>query len=136
MRKLFRMRHEPCAGTCYAPDEVLKISSLADADREFILASFETLHRQTCGDGRFGFGIDLDEKTGLFVGHVVAPGRTDLCSGEDLVSCAKNLIWLAGIVMQAAPAPLPNLQHCDHGRKEEFREFWLTIDAERSSSGE
>ena len=118
LRKLFRMKHEPCRDTCYAYDDVLKISTLSEYDRERLLERFAALHARACGDSRFGFGLDLDEATGRFVGYVAHPGGTDLIARDGLLDAAVDLLNLADAVL--AEAARPNLAACDHGATGDF----------------
>lgn len=124
MRKLFRMQHEPCHGTCYTPDKVMRLAEVSDADRERILAMIGEVHDAICGDARFGLGIDLDEETGRMVGHVQHPAGVDHAGGAGLMQCVERLCSLAAKIIAAVP-PRTDLSVCDHGASGDLKAFWL-----------
>lgn len=65
MRKLFRMKHEPCAGECYAPSDVMRIHTLgldARAAAAFLRRLLK-MHAPACGNPDLEFRLDVDEFT-------------------------------------------------------------------------
>lgn len=79
MRKLFRFKYEPCAGTCYhwcdaLPEELNKIN---EADRRLIVTLMVEAHAKLCDNPDYSFGIDRQDVTGMFVAHFRTPEQTD-----------------------------------------------------------
>ena len=79
MQKMFRFKYEPCKGDCYAwcdslPEELNKLS---DSDRQFTIETMIKAHNHLCDNPEYSFGIDRDNKTGMFVAHFRHPKATD-----------------------------------------------------------
>lgn len=127
MRKLFRMYYEPCRGTCYAAEDILSLTKFSDDQKEEIIAKFVELHNCICGDSRWGLGIDVDTLTGhgsIYIGHIRYPEGTELFSDWYLPYLINKLYTLTKVLLNEYNSK-PNLENCDHGHKNNFREFWL-----------
>lgn len=88
MRKLFRFKYEPCNRTCYAYCQILmrELRKLADKDRQQLVNAMVQAHNHLCDNPEYSFGVDIDEKENIFVGHLRTPKSTDLFSGRDFDS--------------------------------------------------
>lgn len=122
-RKLFRMRHEPCKGTCYTPAEVLSLDRFTAAEALAIVAAAQRVHDQICGDARFGAGVDMDEDRGLLVGHVVSPAGVETMVGPVGAALVLEVLAVAAERIAEHP-PAPDLATCDHGSEGNFVAFW------------
>lgn len=122
-RKLFRMRHEPCKGTCYTPAEVLNLTLFTPAEAFAIVTTAKRVHDQICGDARFGVGVDMDEARRLLVGHVVSPAGVETLVGHVGPALVLEVLALAEERIAEHP-PTPDLGSCDHGSEGNFVAFW------------
>ena len=126
-RKLFRMRHEPCKGTCYTPAEVLGLGRFTAAEALAIVAAAQRVHDQICGDTRFGVGVDMDEARDLLVGHVVSPAGVETIVGPVGAALVLEVLAVAAERIAEHP-PTPDLAACDHGSEGNFVAFWREHD--------
>ncbi len=124
MKKLFRMKHEPCRGTCYEYDDVLKISQMSPEDQDHIITRMSKIHNLICGDEKFALGLDLDESAGLIIGHMRHAEGMDLVSSANLLGAVNALCDLAEEILKEQN-PQTNLAACDHGSTDTLKEFWL-----------
>lgn len=63
MRKLFRMKYEPCTGQCYAYSDVMRIHTLGldmKGAAEFLKRLLK-IHGPSCGNESIQFRLDADE---------------------------------------------------------------------------
>jgi len=105
---------EPCAGDCYAYDDVLKIQGegwTADTLRH-VLGQLIQMHAGLCGNDEFRLGIDLDEETGTYVGSFLHFGALETCCGSTIVQTVERLSeitrrYFASPAHQAALAVSP-----------------------------
>lgn len=84
MRKIFRFQYEPCNGTCYhwCDHLPLILNSLSPSKRKGIVKLMVKAHNNLCDNPNYSFGVDLDEKTGLVVGHFRTPEKTNTYLGS------------------------------------------------------
>lgn len=89
MRKLFRFKYEKCNGTCYCHQPIFfsELGKVNKSDLESLVNTIVTAHDQLCDNPDFSFGLDMCEKTGLFIGHFNQPDRVDIFSGLALSEC-------------------------------------------------
>src|SRR5687768_15094160 len=97
MRKIFRMKHEPCTGACYAGGDVVDLSFLAHNKAELrrILEKMIRAHDPICGNENLSYAIDLDERTGIFVASFIHYGKLDLFCNRDLLQLLHELFDFA-----------------------------------------
>ena len=93
MRKLFRFKYEPCNGTCYAwcdvlPTELLKLSP---EERQNVVGKMVSAHASLCDNPDYSFGVDLDDKTQVFVAHFRTPGATETFVDTTFSGCVKQV---------------------------------------------
>lgn len=93
MKKLFRFKYEPCNGTCYAHQPIFfeEMKKLNTEEKTTLVDTIVKAHDQLCDNPEFYFGLDLCEKTGLFIGHFIQPSRTDVFSGNSLRECITEM---------------------------------------------
>lgn len=93
MKKLFRFKYEPCNGTCYAyqPIFLSEMKKVDSKSKVTLVSKIVEAHDNMCDNPDYFFGIDLCEKTGLFIGHFVQPDRTDIFSGPSLKECIEEM---------------------------------------------
>ena len=89
MKKLFRFKYEKCNGTCYANQPIFfsEMSKINEQKRTDLVKTIVDAHDNLCDNPEYYFGLDMDETTGLFIGHFIQPDRTDIFSGETLEEC-------------------------------------------------
>ena len=112
MKKLFRFKYEPCNGTCYAHQPIFfsEMKKLQQLEKEALVEKIVKAHDQLCDNPEYYFGLDMCEKTGLFIGHFVQPERTDIFTGETLAECISDM---ADTVIAT---DIPKLKgHCTYG---------------------
>lgn len=82
MRKLFRFKYEPCNGTCYAwCDKLIKeLRKLESDERMGLVQTMVDAHDRLCDNPAYSFGVDMDEKNGLFIAHFKTPQFVNLYS--------------------------------------------------------
>jgi hypothetical protein len=132
-RKLFRMRHEPCAGRCYAPDEVLAlhelgtdVSALAD-----LLADLVKIHAPACGQEQIGFALDHSADAGVFIAVFSHFGAVTTYAHASPVECLRQMVtgvqaWYATEEAAALLAEHPgDKDACEHGHDEDLVSFAL-----------
>ena len=93
MRKLFRFKYEPCAGTCYAwcdhlPNELNKST---EEQRKALIEMMVKAHNSLCDNPDYSFGIDMDEKIGVFVGHFRTPEKTNVYAHVTFADCVTEI---------------------------------------------
>jgi hypothetical protein len=93
MKKLFRFKYEGCNGTCYAWDSIFYegLRKLKSDERQQLVAIVTQAHDKLCDNPNYYFGLDMCEKTGLFIGHFIRPTRTDLFTDSSLAGCITEL---------------------------------------------
>lgn len=135
MRKLFRMKYEPCNGQCYAPDDVLRVNEFGlDATQAaMLLDRVIQIHEPACGNERLAYGLDHDESTGVFVASFQHYGTLDLYVDTSALGALNKLIdgaldWYASDEGKRLLAEQPGLGHdvCEHGKDHDLRHFALT----------
>lgn len=134
MRKLFRMKYEPCNGRCYEYDDVLKIKdfSMSLQDAATLLDRIIAIHEPACGNEHLAYGMDYDEGTGVFVASFQHFGQLDLFTSTDGVECMNKLIdgalaWYSSEDGKRLLAEHPGEGHnvCEHGEDHDLRRFAL-----------
>lgn len=120
MKKIFRMKHEPCKGTCYTADEVLSLNLIKNKDK--ILNQLKGAHNVLCGDSRFGMGIDYNEELKLFVGFSVTPVSTEIYLNLNIENLIMNITNDITSVDNELPEEL-RMEACDHGSTEGLDTF-------------
>lgn len=93
MRKLFRFKYEPCEGGCYAWCDHLptELNKSTEKERKEIIAMMVKAHDNLCDNPDYSFGIDLDDKSGMFVAHFRTPEKTNLYAHPTFASCVKEI---------------------------------------------
>ncbi len=93
MKKLFRFKYEPCNGTCYTRDDVFfrEMSKIDQVTKERLVDTIVEAHDNLCDNPDYYFGLDLCEESGVFIGHFVQPGRTDIFTGSSLSQCINKI---------------------------------------------
>jgi hypothetical protein len=134
MRKLFRMKYEPCSGRCYAPDEVIKLSNynLSVVDAAILLERIIKIHEPACGNENLSYGMDYDEETKVFISSFQHFGMLDIFSATDGVSALNKLIDAALEFFDSEQGKEllrtnPGKGHdvCEHGEANDLRKFSL-----------
>ena len=93
MRKLFRFKYEPCKGDCYAWCDALpeELNKLTDEKRKLIVTMMVEAHDRLCDNTDYSFGIDRDDKTGMFVAHFRSPKSTETFLNSNFESSVKTI---------------------------------------------
>lgn len=93
MKKLFRFKYEPCNGTCYAPEDVFfsQMKQIQQNEKLKIIEKIVTAHDKMCDNPSYSFGLDMCEKTNLFIGHFNQPDRLDVFTGVTLQECIDDM---------------------------------------------
>lgn len=93
MRKLFRFKYEPCQGTCYAWCDALpeELNKLNEADKRLIVELMVSAHNKLCDNPEYSFGIDRQDKSGMFVSHFRTPERTDTFLDSSFFSSVQQI---------------------------------------------
>lgn len=93
MKKLFRFKYEQCNGTCYAWDSIFYegLRKLSPIERQTLVSMVTKAHDKLCDNPAYYFGLDMCEKTNLFIGHFVQPSRLDLFTNISLAGCIREL---------------------------------------------
>lgn len=93
MKKLFRFKYEPCNGTCYAPEIIFfeEMKKITQDDKIKLTKKIVKAHDQLCDNSDYSFGLDMCEKTNLFIGHFRQPERLDLFTGNTLSECIDDM---------------------------------------------
>lgn len=134
MRKLFRMKYEPCNGRCYEYDDVLKIKdfSMSLTDAAILLDRIIAIHEPACGNEHLAYGMDYDEDTDVFVTSFRHFGDLDLYTSKDGVECMNKLIDGALAFYRSdegkrllAEHPGKGHEVCEHGEDHDLRRFAL-----------
>lgn len=134
MRKLFRMKYEPCSGQCYDHRDVLRISGLGGQVEEMaaLLAKIVKIHEPACGNLHLAYGLDLDEETNTFVASFQHYGAIELFVAPNAFKALNDLadVALAYYATDAyaeAVKAQPGVGHdvCEHGNDQDLRHFAL-----------
>jgi len=123
MRKLFRFKYEPCNGTCYAWCDHLpnELNKLDEERRKLLVVNMVAAHAKLCDNQEFSFGVDLDEKSGMFAAHFRTPEKTDLYLNPSFFDCVQEV---CGAVMAAAiPQVAGQCTFGDHGSEDLGKEI-------------
>ena len=93
MRKLFRFKYEPCNGTCYAWCDVLpeQLNKMSDLDRKATVDTMVKAHNRLCDNPDFSFGVDMDDKTEMFVAHFRTPKSTETFLAKSFGECVQEV---------------------------------------------
>lgn len=91
MKKLFRFKYEPCNGTCYTYKPIFFNEMKKVENKKQLVSKIVEAHDKLCDNPNFYFGLDMCEKTGLFIGHFVQPDRTDMFSGSTIEECTLEM---------------------------------------------
>lgn len=93
MRKLFRFKYEPCEGTCYAWCDHLpyQLNMMSELDRKKTIDLMVKSHNNLCDNPDFSFGIDMDDKTGIFVAHFRTPDKTNLYAHQTFEEAVREV---------------------------------------------
>ena len=121
MRKLFRMKYEPCNGQCYAHDDVLKAADIGCSPDEYrkVLDGLVAIHERACGNADVWYALDHDDTTGVFVASFGHPEGLELFAGRD----PRDV--LGRLVDAVRTTCLPPADHtvCHHGTADRVRAF-------------
>lgn len=132
-KKVFRMRYEPCQGTCYAWDSVFSMRQLAEnpAHLDAVMGKLLKAHGPACGNRHIGYGIDYSE-AGYYVASFVHFGRLDLLTGTNPTELFESLLDFVNKYWETVEGKReiqdnPGLGHgvCEHGEETELKEFVL-----------
>ena len=93
MRKLFRFKYEPCNKTCYAWCDKLtvELNNMSQAEREEIVSLMVEAHSRLCDNPDYSFGVDVDEKIGVFVAHFRKPESTETFVNSSFAECVREV---------------------------------------------
>ena len=80
MRKIFRMKYEPCSGTCYYTHEVVNLTQLANdkGALKHLLMRMVAAHEPLCGNENIAYGVDYDESSKIFIASFLQYGKLEL----------------------------------------------------------
>jgi hypothetical protein len=134
MKKVFRMKYEPCNGECYVPDDVINLSFLAEnlIELKKITAKLIKAHEPLCGDENLAYAIDFDDVNKLFIGTFLHYRKLELFCGKDMLSVL-NQLCDGAIAHFASPEGLRELKSaaalghdvCEHGKDEDLLHFMI-----------
>ncbi|UVL81861.1 hypothetical protein LOY35_16665 [Pseudomonas sp. B21-028] len=134
MRKAFRMKYEPCLGTCYVKPDVVDLSFLADdlvALRE-ITKKMIKAHEPLCGNEGIAYGIDFDEENNLFIAFFLHFGKIELFSENKLLGVLHRLCDGAIAHFESATGKEELKAHpgsghdvCEHGKDDDLLHFMI-----------
>lgn len=152
MRKLFRMKYEPCTGRCYAYSDVMRIHTLgldARGAAEF-LRRLVAVHEPSCGNEHLQFRLDVDEFTAVdydllhgerrvetqrFVASFYHYGALDLFAADtprealDQMIDAALAYYASDQYREDLASRGPGLGHevCEHGDDKKLVEFAIAF---------
>lgn len=96
MKKIFRMKYEPCKGACYSPGQEFFHHLFLlrnDTDRlKHLMTSLVKIHQPLCGNENLAYAIDYDEENKLYIGSFARYGELELVSDTNAVSCMEKLV--------------------------------------------
>lgn len=133
-RKLFRMKHEPCSGRCYAAPDVFGLAGLGldVVQTAKLLHDLISIHEPACGREQIAFAMDVDEDAGIFVGVFTHFGETETVTATKAVDCITAIIeaaqqWYATERAQKLLADNPGdgKHACEHGKDHDLAAFAL-----------
>jgi hypothetical protein len=134
MKKVFRMKYEPCNGECYVGPDVINLSFLAGnlVELKKITTKLIKAHEPLCGDVNLAYAIDYDEINKLFIGTFLHYGKLELFSGKDILYVL-NQLCDAAITHFSSPEGRIELQSssalghdvCEHGKDEDLLRFMI-----------
>ena len=132
MRKLFRMKYEPCNGKCYEYDDVLKLKglNLDVAGTAELLKRVIEIHEQGCGNAELGYMMDYDDDAGMFLTSFWHYGVLDNFLDITPLGALNKMIDAALAYYKTEEyaelvAAKPGLGHdvCEHGEDHDLRKF-------------
>ncbi|HDY9042735.1 TPA: hypothetical protein RRI59_000366 [Klebsiella pneumoniae] len=134
MRKAFRMKYEPCLGTCYIDRNVADLSFLANdlvALREIVIKMIKA-HEPLCGNEGIAYGIDFDEENNLFIAFFLHFGKVELLSDKSLIGVLHHLCDVAIEHFESDTGKdelksHPGSSHdvCEHGKDNDLLHFMI-----------
>ncbi len=140
MKKMFRFKYEPCAGSCYAYCDVLikALRAMGDTARRALVQLMTKAHDKLCDNPEFSFGVDVDEASGLFVAHFRRPDRTDLYAQASFADCVGEVCH--AVLATEIPRVAGACQFGDNGAENLGREIiaactdegWAKLQADHS----
>lgn len=101
MRKLFRMKYEPCTGQCYAYSDVMRIHTLGLDVKGAVafLKRLVAIHEPSCGNENIEYRLDVDEfhvrgsgPCERFIASFYHYGSLDLFAGGTPLEALNKLI--------------------------------------------
>ena len=133
MKKIFRMKYEPCNGKCYTAPNTFPLNPVVtDAEATELLDKVIEMHEFACGNEGLAYGIDLDEEREVFVGSFLHFGNLDLVTSDTAMGCLANLHevvmeWRNSDAGSTTLRENPGLGHdvCEHGEDQDLRAFAL-----------
>jgi hypothetical protein len=93
MKKLIRFKYEKCRGTCYTgPDDKFpELDILPKEELTILIKKVVSAHNSTCDDPNQWFGVDMCEKTNLYVGHFYDGKQMEMFTSTSLVDILNDL---------------------------------------------
>lgn len=93
MKKVFRFQYEPCAGTCYAHEELFttELRRIPLENLESMVSKIVAAHDSICDDSSQRFGVDYCEVNNIFVGSFINGTRLDLFSNKNFFNLINTL---------------------------------------------
>lgn len=134
MRKLFRMKYEPCNGDCYAECAVVDLHSMKLSKNETadFFRRLLAVHLPACGNSNLMFRVDMSDEYNMFVATFEHYGQTDMFMSDSCKGAMNKLID-AVLVYYNSPAYSvdtakdPGLGHdvCHYGEDSKLIDFAL-----------
>lgn len=134
MRKLFRMKYEPCNGDCYAECAVVDLRSMKLAKNEAVdfFRKLLAVHLPACGNSQLMFRVDVDDEYNMFVATFEHYGVTDMFMSDSSKGAMTKLInavlaYYETDEYKALVAANPGLGHdvCHYGEDSKLIDFAL-----------
>ena len=132
MRKLFRMKYEPCSGRCYAWEDVINMEELGIdvKSASVLLDRIIKIHEPVCGNENLAYALDYDENLKIFVASFIHYGSLDLFADQKALGALSKLIDAALLYYnteeyKTLTKEKPGKGHdvCEHGEDYDLRRF-------------
>lgn len=132
MRKLFRMKYEPCDGRCYAWEDVINMEELGVDVKSAaaLLDRIINIHEPACGNENLAYALDYDEDSKVFIASFIHYGSLDLFADQKALGALNKLIDAALLYYSTEEYKTlvkekPGKGHdvCEHGEDHDLRRF-------------